>query len=72
MNLLGSKILYIKYLKQLMNIFYSLRYTNEFLILNECSVLFLFSMYICVYLCVCVLVHSAKTVLILTESLYNS
>lgn len=72
MNLLGSKILYIKYLKQLMNIFYSLRYTNEFLTLNECSVLFLFSMYICVYLCVCVLVHSAKTVLILTESLYNS
>lgn len=55
-----------------MNIFYSLKYTTDLLILNECSVLFLFSMYICVYLCVCVLIHSAKTVLILTESIYNS
>ena len=48
MNLFGSKIFIIKYLKELMNIFYSLKYTNEFLILNKCSVLFLFSP-----LCVC-------------------
>ena len=44
MNLFGSKIFIIKYLKELMNIFYSLKYTNEFLILNKCSVLFLFSL----------------------------
>ena len=46
MNLFGSKIFIIKYLKELMNIFYSLKYTNEFLILNKCSVLFLFSHFI--------------------------
>ena len=55
MNLFGSKIFSIKYLKQLMNIFYSLKYTNEFLMLNKCSILFLFSVY------VSVLFHLAKT-----------
>lgn len=40
MNLLDSKILSIKYLKQFMNIFYSLEYTNELLILNKCFIFF--------------------------------
>lgn len=61
MNLLGSKIFCIKYLKQLMNIFDSLKYTNEFLIQNKCSIFILF-LNVCVCIYVYVLVHSAKTI----------
>lgn len=49
MNLFGIKIFSIKYLKQLMNIFYSLKYANEYLILNKCPISFLFSLSVCMF-----------------------
>ena len=49
MNPFGAKSLLHKNLKQLMNIFYSRKYTNEYLIQNKCSVLILLKVYLCMW-----------------------
>ena len=51
MNLFGSKIFCIKYLKQLMNIFYSHKYTNKCLIINKCKFYFISFFSVCVCMC---------------------